>query len=100
MASTNSANGGNKFLTGLMEGKWFYYLSFSFILNPLFLLLQLYRAIHSADTQSLSSLMFGGFAFLNVVTGLAGAKIKNTPMVLSCGASFVIAIAIVVVAMK
>jgi len=87
-------------LNWLINSKMFYYLSFSFVLNPILLGIQLYRAVNTANTTGLSATMFIGFAFLNIVTGLAGLRIKNSPMVLSCAASFVIALLIGAVTMK
>lgn len=84
-------------LSWLLYSKWFYYLSFTFLLNPILLGIQLHRALNTHNTESLSSVMFCGFAFLNIVTGLAGLKIRNTPMILSCAASAIMAVLIVVV---
>jgi hypothetical protein len=80
-----------------LDGPFFNAITYSFILNPILLALQLYRVVSSGETSGLSPLMFGGFALLNVLTALAGIKLRNNAMFLAFVLSFVLSMMILVV---
>lgn len=74
----------------------FIVISYSFILNPIFLGMQLMHLIDSKDASGLSLIMIAGFIYLNFVTSIVAIKANNKPMfiafVLSCAISTLIAL--------
>lgn len=98
------ANQNNQFMESLytklssfFDGKIFYILSYSFILNPLLLGAQLHKIIKFTSPSGLSIIMISGFAILNIVTAIAAVKIKNLPMFLSFLVSFFISATILAI---
>ncbi|MEM7408887.1 MAG: hypothetical protein AAF430_01465 [Myxococcota bacterium] len=67
--------------------------SVGFLLNPILLGAQLYRAI-TTSPAGLSPAMFGGFAALNLLTALAAIRTQDALMFLSFALSFVISLSI------
>ena len=86
-------------LSPLLNSRFFEFISYAFILNPIFLSFQLYEVLFSEIVQGLSSIMIIGFGGLNILTGLIAVKAENLALFVSSILSFILCISIFLVIM-